>query len=200
MTATIRSMPDPPVMIDDRYEVYRVILDYEALQDGFLDRIDDLNTTLEQIDMAGNFTKGNAQKLLTRSTGTPVKGRSAPGKRTLGWASLGKMLKGTGLALVLVIDDERFAPIKQQMAQRAKPPRERANASSVKPAWLFTKEKAREMGKKRWSAMSPSERQRLARKAGKASGQARRKVKEASALLTSVQSPPWQDGQSPPKA
>src|SRR5213080_804718 len=89
MTAPIRSMPE--------YELYRVILDYEALQDGFLDRIEDLDTTLEQIEYAGDFTKGNVQKLLTKSPGKPGPDRSASGRRTFGWESLGKMLKGTGL-------------------------------------------------------------------------------------------------------
>lgn len=179
MTATMRGMPE-----GERYEVYRVILDYEALQDGFLDRIDDLNTTLEQIEISGNLTKGNVQKLLTKSSGTPRNGRRAPAKRTFGWESLGKMLNGTGLALMLVVDDARFAPIKEQLLARRKP-RQPANARSTRPTWLFTKAKAREMGAKRWSTMSESQRKRLARKAGKASARARRRRArlKASALL-----------------
>ena len=159
----------------DNYELYRVILDYEALQDGFLDRIEDLNTTLEQIEMGGGFARGVAQKLLTKSSGRL--------KRTFGWESLGKMLKGTGLALVLVVDDQRFAPLKEQLLPR-KRPNKLANASSTTPTWLFTKKKAREMGAKRWSALTPAQRKRLARKAGKASARARRrKAQKASALL-----------------
>jgi hypothetical protein len=176
MTAPIRSMAD-------RYELYRVILDYEALQDGFLDRIDDLNTTLEQIDMAGGFTKGNAQKLLTHCADRPNYERQRANKRTLGWESLGKMLKGTGLALVLVVDDDRFAPIKEQLMQRRRP-RQQANARSTRPTWLFSKEKAREMGKKRWSTLTPAQRKKITRKAGKASARARRRrAKQVSALL-----------------
>lgn len=168
------------------YEPYRVILDYEALQDGFLDRIDELNTTLEQIEMNAGFARGNAQKLLTKSAGKMtverkryVNGESnltrfAPRQRKLGWESLGKMLKGTGLALVLVIDDERFAPLKEQLMQR-KRPRQPANAGSSRPAWLFTKAKAREMGKKRFATMTEAQRKRHQRKAGKASAAARRR-------------------------
>jgi hypothetical protein len=174
MTAPTRSMGE------DKYELYRVILDYEALQDGFLDRIDDLNTTLEQIEMAGKLARGGAQKLLTKNPGKaiarPRDHRSASAQRKFGWESLGKMLKGTGLALVLVIDDERFAALKEQLAQRRRA-RQRANAGSVRPTWLFTKDKAREMGTKRFSLMSASQRKRLARKAGKASGRARRRAK-----------------------
>jgi len=163
LTAPIRSMPE--------YELYRVITDYEALVDGFWDRIEDLNTTLEQIDMAGEFTRGNVQKLLTKNPGKrvqkPKNHRFADAKRTFGWESLGKMLKSTGLALVLVVDDERFGPVKDQLAQR-KRPRKPANAGIERPTWLFSKKKAREMGKKRFSLMSPKERRRHQRKAAKA--------------------------------
>ncbi len=187
MTAPLRSMPET-ITVADRYEVYRVVLDYEAMFDGFHDRIEDLNTTLEQVEMAGGFAKGVAQKLLCRS-----KGRSS---RTFGWESLGKMLKGTGLALVLVVDDERFAPLKEQLAtRRRKPP---AIAGSPRPTWLFTKRKARKMGKRRFSMMTEAQIKRHQRKAGKASGRARRLKARASALLAVVQSSPCADGQSPP--
>jgi hypothetical protein len=90
--------------------IYRVILDYEALQDGFADRIEDLNVPMTEVDAGGGLTRGNAQKLLVKS--------DAKWARQFGWESLGKMLKGTGLALALIVDDERFAPIKAEMAQR----------------------------------------------------------------------------------
>jgi hypothetical protein len=160
----------------DQYELYRVILDYEALQDGFLDRIDDLDTTLEQIEIGGELAKGNAQKLLTKNPGKHSKRdrHLTSGKRAFGWESLGKMLKGTGLALVLVVDDERFAPLKEQLAKRRrvnKPP----NGSSKRPTWLFTRSKSLKMQVLRNQALSPKQRKRIARMAGKASGKARRK-------------------------
>jgi hypothetical protein len=155
-------------------EPYRVILDYEALQDGFSDRIDDLNTTLEQIEINGEFAKGVAQKLLTKSSGRL--------RRSFGWESLGKMLKGTGLALVLVVDDERFAPLREQLTER-KRPRQQANACSIKPTWLFKRNKAREYGKKRWSTLTDEQRKKLARKMGKASGLARRRRARMQAVI-----------------
>jgi hypothetical protein len=161
-------------MTSPGYELYRVITDYEALQDGFSDRIDDLNTTLEQIDMAGDFAKGNVQKLLTKSPAVRGTDRHAKQRRTFAWESLAKMLKGTGLALVLVVDDERFAPLKEQLAKRARP-RKPANAGSIRAPWLFRKDKARKMGKRRFALMSESQLKRHQRKAGKASGRARRK-------------------------
>jgi hypothetical protein len=187
MIAPIRSMPL-------QYELYRVILDYQALQDGFLDRIEDLNTSLQQIDLAGGFAHGNVQKLLCKSPAHLFGDHRANNKRTFEWESLGKMLKGTGLALVLVLDDERFAPLKERLMER-KRPRQPAMAGSKRPAWLFTKKKAREFGKKRFSLMTESERTRHQRKAGKASAKARRK---AGALLTSPASSPSGYGQSSP--
>lgn len=185
MTAPIRSML--------ALEPYRIILDYEAIEDMFLDRIEDLNTTFTQIDDAAGLTRGETQKLLSKS-----RERWA---RTLGITSMGKMLKGTGMVLVAVVDDERFAAIKADLIAR-KRPRKQANASSAKPAWLFTKKKARELGRKRWSRLTPAQRQRLARKMGKASVKARRRkrleeAKKSGALLTSAQSAPSPDGQTP---
>jgi hypothetical protein len=147
------------------YELFRVALDYEALQDAFLDRIEDLDTTFEQIELAVGMPRGHASRLLCKSQKRVVK--------ALGPKSLSQMLKGTGLALALVVDDERFAAVKEQLAKRKKP-RQPANAGSQRPAWLFTREKAREMGKKRFATMTDSQRIRHQRKAGKASGRARR--------------------------
>lgn len=173
-----------------RFEPYRVIGDYEALEDMFLDRIEDLNVTFDKIDEAGGFTRGNVQKLLCKS-----RERWA---RTLGIESMGKMLKGTGMLLIAVVDDERFAIIKADLEQR-KRPRKPPNAGSPRPVWLFTKKKAREMGKKRFSLMTDSERKRHQRKAGKASGRARRRKaqRKAGALLMSPQLPSCADGHTP---
>lgn len=154
------------------YELYRVITDYEALQDGFLDRIDDLDTTVEQIELAGDLAKGQAQKGLTKQKSLTKSGVRL--KRKFGWESLGKMLKGTGLALVLVVDDVRFAPVKAQLAKRRRRSQP-AIAGSTRPAWLLTKRKARELGKRRFTLMTEAERKRHQRKAGKASARARRR-------------------------
>jgi len=170
MTVPMRSMPE------DKYELYRVITDYEALQDGFLDRLDDLNTTMSALP---GFADGVAQKLLSKNPGpsrhVPRDCRTATRQRTFGWKSLGKMLHDTGLALVLVVDDERFAPRKDQLMKRKRPCKP-AMAGKHQPTWLFRKDKAREMGKRRFSLMSDSEKKRHQRKAGKA--RAKRMTKE----------------------
>jgi hypothetical protein len=156
-------------------QIFRICWDYEALQDGFADRIEDLNVPLTEVDAAGELTRGNAQKLLCKS--------DAKWARQFGWESLGKMLKGTGLVLALIVDDERFAPIKATMQTRKLRPRP-ANAGSKRPTWLFTRKKASEMGTKRMLCMTPLQRKRLARRAGKASARARRLKASKSAGAT----------------
>ncbi len=141
-------------------EPFRLILDYEALEDMFLDRIDELNVPFHEIDMAGGFTQGNVQKLLSKS-----RERWA---RTLGIESLGKMLKGTGMVLVAVVDDERFAPIREQLVKRRRKPNLPPNGSMVRPTWLFTHGKSLKMQVLRNQALSPKQRKKIAKKAAKA--------------------------------
>jgi hypothetical protein len=90
--------------------IYRIVTDLEALQDGFADRIADLDVAMTEVDEAGGLTRGNCQKLLVKS--------DAKWSRTLGLKSLEKMLRGTGLVLALIVDDARFDPIKSQMVKR----------------------------------------------------------------------------------
>lgn len=165
------------------YELYRVITDYEALQDGFLDRIDELDTTQGAIP---GFADGVVQKLLAKNAGrhvkeTPRSSRKASLKRSFGWESLGKMLEGTGLALMLVVDDERFAPIKEQLAKRRRI-NKLPNGSIRRPTWLFTRKKAMKMQVLRNQCLSPKQRKKIARKAAKARW---RRPRKSSALATS---------------
>lgn len=169
--------PAAPDLIDGRYELYRVVLDYEGLQDAFADRIEDLNTTLTEIDAAGGLTRGNMQRLLASTDPDdwrPTTKRKQ--SRQFGWETLGKALEGTGLALVLVLDDARFAAIKARLGKAKRPMRLRqAIARRVKPAWLFSKKKARKMGQKRWEGVSDAQRSRIMKKASKAAHRKRRK-------------------------
>jgi hypothetical protein len=90
--------------------------------------------------------------------------------------------------------DERFAPMKEQLTKR-KRPRQPANAGSIRLTWLFTKDKAREMGKKRSSLMTESERKGHQRKAGKASGRARRsKTRQQLAPMLNPDAQPGENG------
>jgi hypothetical protein len=186
-----------PIRINDRFEVYRVVMDYEALQDGFADRIEDLNTTLTEIDTAAGLTQGLMQRLInTNPEEWRPKGKRKQ-SRQFAWKTLSAALKGTGMALVLVVDDERFAATKDRLAKRRRA-RTPAIAGSRSPSWLFAKDKAREMGKKRFSLMTDAQRKRHQRKAGRASGKARRLKAKAGALLASATAASCADGQSTP--
>ena len=90
--------------------LFRIVTDLEALKEAFADRIAALDVPLTEIDEAGGMTRGNMQKLLSDS--------GAKWAREFGWKSLGKALQGTGLALAVIIDDERFSSIKAQMQKR----------------------------------------------------------------------------------
>lgn len=164
---TAPSTPDSVEKVG-QYELYRVITDLEALQDGFLDRIDDLNSTLTEVDAASKLTRGNMQKLLCKS--------DAPWAREFGWKSLGAALTGTGMALVLVIDDQRFAPVKERLTTRKRPV-VRAMVRRVRPKWLFTTQKASKSAKKRWESVPPEMRKRIMKKVSRAAARARKRRK-----------------------
>jgi hypothetical protein len=174
-----------PARITPQYELYRVILDYEALHEGFIDRIEDLDVTRRSIDVAGKFTPGYSAKLLCNP---PIK--------LLGKESLGKMLKATGLALVLVIDDERFAPVKLNLEKR-KRPSVHPKGSIARPTWLFTRSKSLKMQVLRNKALSPRQRKMIAKRAARARWG---KPKPSGALLSPAGSAPCADGQSTPIA
>lgn len=90
--------------------IYRIVLDLEGLREAFVDRIEDLDVPMTEIDAAGDLTRGNCQKLLCKS--------DAKWARAFGMRSLAKMLRGTGTALALIVDDEKFEPLKSQMVKR----------------------------------------------------------------------------------
>jgi hypothetical protein len=90
--------------------LFRLVRDYEGVKEAFADRVEDLGVALTEVDAAVGLTRGHMQKLLS--------GSNAKWSRQFGFVSLGKALEGTGMMLAFIIDDERFAPIKAQMAQR----------------------------------------------------------------------------------
>lgn len=144
--------------------IYRIVTDYEGVQDAFSDRIEDINVPLTEIDAVAGMTRGNMQKLLVKS--------DAKWAREFGWKTLGDALRGTGMVLAFILDDEKFAPLKKQMMQRKS--NKLAKAGSIAPRWLFRPKKAREMARKRLMMLTAGQRKRLARKAGIASGKSRR--------------------------
>jgi hypothetical protein len=155
----------------DRYELYRVITDYDALKDGFLERIEDLDAPLSEIDNAAGLTPGHTQKLLCHS--------DQYWARTFTWKTLGPMLKGTGMALVLVIDDERFAATKATLLKRRKMMRPVARIVRVKG--FFTAENARKYSNKYWSDIPPELRKKMMKRLAKRRWRRRSKPAESPA-------------------
>jgi hypothetical protein len=102
--------PLAPEMIDDRFESFRVVTDYEALCEAFRDRVEDIEATRLGVDAAGGFALGHASTLLCR-----------PQIKGYGPESLTHMLKATGMVIVLAIDDERFAKVRERLGRRERP-------------------------------------------------------------------------------
>lgn len=139
----------------DRYELYRVITDMDALHEGFRDRVEELQATREGLDEAGQLQSGYSGKLLCN-----------PPMKSFGRQSLPGMLKATGMALILVIDDDRFALIKEQLGRRKRPMRSIVRIK--RPKWLFNSKTSLKMQGLRNLKLSPQQRRRIAKKAAKA--------------------------------
>jgi hypothetical protein len=92
------------------FEAYRIVVDYDGLCEAFSDRVEDLQATRLGVDAAGRFAGGHASTLLCN-----------PQIKRYGPTSLSKMLAATGLVIVLAIDEERFAKVKERLGRRERP-------------------------------------------------------------------------------
>jgi hypothetical protein len=92
------------------FEPFRIVEDYDALCEAFADRVEDLEVTRLGVDAAGGFAGGHASTLLCN-----------PQIKNYGPKSLTRMLEATGLVIVLAIDDERFAKVKDKLIRRERP-------------------------------------------------------------------------------
>jgi hypothetical protein len=148
--------------------IYRIVTDYEGVQDAFADRIEDINVPLTEVDAVAGMTRGNMQKLLVKS--------DAKWAREFGWKTLGDALKGTGMVLAFILDDEKFAPIKAQMTRRkSNSPR---NLGQIRMKWLLTPKKASKLRKTWWASLSDAQKKRIQRKAQKGQAAARRRARK----------------------
>jgi hypothetical protein len=118
-----KSQPADVVLIKGNtrhFEPFRIVEDYEALCDALAERVEDLQATRLGIDAAGRFAGGHASCLLCK-----------PQIKNYGPVSLTKMLEATGLVIVLAIDDERFAKVKERLGRRERPFRSPARKQSA---------------------------------------------------------------------
>jgi hypothetical protein len=89
------------------FEPFRIVADYDALCEAFSERVEDLQATRLGVDAAGRFAGGHASTLLCR-----------PQIKGYGPTSLTRMLEACGLVIVLAIDDEKFAKVKDRLILR----------------------------------------------------------------------------------
>src|SRR4051812_15399498 len=75
-------------------EIYRIVTDMEALHEAFRDRVEDMDVSRIELDAMAGLTPGYASKLLCD-----------PPMKFVGKETLGKMLKGTGLRLAVIVDN-----------------------------------------------------------------------------------------------
>ena len=92
------------------FEAYRIVEDYDALCEALSERVEDLQATRLGVDAAGGFAGGHASTLLCK-----------PQIKGYGPTSLTKMLKATGMVMVLAIDEERFARVRERLGRRERP-------------------------------------------------------------------------------
>ncbi len=143
------------------FEPYRVFTDLDGLREALVDRIEDLNISRPTVDEAAQLTPGYAAKLLCD-----------PPMKQLANGTIPKLLKATGMVLVAVIDDERFAQIKDQLMARKHKVRRVGRLIRMKGP--ITKENAAKYNKARWENVTPEMRKKFMRKIAKAGWRTRR--------------------------
>ncbi len=137
------------------WEPYRVFTSLDGLREALVDRIEDLNISRGTVDEAAGLAPGYAGKLLCD-----------PPMKQLANGTIPKMLAATGMVLVAVIDDERFAEVKAGLMARKHNVRRVGRLIRIKGH--FTKENAGKYSEMRWADVSPEMRRKTARKARKA--------------------------------
>jgi hypothetical protein len=135
--------------------------DYAGLHRLLRERAESLNISRNTLDEAAGFTPGHASKLLAPR---PIK--------NLGPVTLGLMLQGLGVQLLLVEDPDALKRISSQLTPREVPVPVRAlrwgKAGILVVSKRWVRRIAREGGRARALALTPKQRSASARKAAKA--------------------------------
>jgi hypothetical protein len=114
------------------FEPFRIVEDYDALCEALSERVEDLQATRLGVDAAGGFAGGHASTLLCR-----------PQIKGYGPVSLTRMLKATGMVIVLAIDEERFAKVREVLGRRERPLRSPARKLPAPPLTVVHGEQKR---------------------------------------------------------
>jgi hypothetical protein len=140
--------------------------DYEDLVQALRARQDEIGLSNHLLDELAGFTEGHTDKLIGPSR-----------TKTLGSFSLQTLLDALGLSFVIVEDLDKVRRMESRWEQRQQcyvvPITKRRRVNQV------IRENGRLGGLKRAAELSPMLRQKIARKAGIASGKARRAKRRA---------------------
>jgi len=150
-----------------RFVVYGIASDYDSLIDLVRYRLHEMQTTNLEIDAVSGLHSGYCSK-----TTAPIPLKS------MGKVSMGPLLQTMGLKLIVVRDDEAFAKIEHRLAKRQRPREDGVKLSAGSSRLLkgrITPKKAYKMLELRNQKLSRAQRKKIARKAGFASGIARRR-------------------------
>lgn len=148
--------------------VYGVANDYDGMIELVRYRLHELQTTNLEVDAVSGLHSGYTSK-----TTAPIPIKS------MGKVSMGPLLQTLGLALIVVRDDEAFAKIEHRLAKRQRPRENGAKLSAGSSRLLkgrITPKRALKMLELRNRKLSSAQRKKIARKAGFASGVARRRT------------------------
>lgn len=132
-----------------------VITDYASLLEAIRTRLDQLNTPHLEFDRSAGLADGHTDKILC-------------GTKNLGPTSLTTILDGAAMMLIAVENPAKIEMARKRLKERETPIRMRAMLRKRVATWLFNKKKARRMGRKRWSNLTPTQRSRVAKKAANA--------------------------------
>jgi len=138
---------------------------YEDIRQALILRADELNISRETLDDASGLPDGFSSKVL-----------SPEGQKSLGPATLGPMLGGLAVKLLIVPDEEQLTRLKKWLANQ----RDRTKmtlclppiAGKHRPKWLFHPRKAKRMAKKRVQSAGKNGWSRLSKRGAKARARA----------------------------
>jgi hypothetical protein len=154
-------MPQPP--LDDAMgEALAVVRDYEQLNAALRARVDQLGISLETLDHLCGFWAGYSSHLLAP--------KPQGNMRCLGKMSLGSVLGGVGLKIVLVEDRDALAKVRSRLVESDKAQTRKENprpAGSKRRENVFTV-LGRAGGHARMAVLSAKQRIALSRKANRA--------------------------------
>lgn len=134
-------------------------------------RLAEIGMTYDTLDQIAGWCDSYSTKILSVEPPTAKQSGKRSTRRRLGVQSLGELTGGLGVKLAFVDDPERLERIKNHPEFRLRkwtPGKASIKASIAAKHWLFTPEKARQMGVLRGQKTSQKRRRAIAKKAAKA--------------------------------